>query len=288
LAEMPRLWELRLNENQLNGNIPWQLGNALNLGYLWLRSNKLSGDIPSSLINLKNLNYIDFRWNGFYTNDSTLRTFLNRKQVGGNWENTQTIAPSNVTASVLSPSSVKINWTPIIYTAGTGGYRVYYSTAPGGPYTYSGMTADKTASSLTVTGLKPCITYYFVVKTRTNPHDQNENTVDSEYSSEAQISLPPVMLTSPNGGEIWPIRTVQKITWDSLALSGKIRIELWKANEKFSVIAGRFPVANGSYTWLVGNHGLRLIPPGNDYKIKIITLNGLYSDISSECFSIVN
>jgi hypothetical protein len=177
---------------------------------------------------------------------------------------------------------------PISYTSDTGGYRVFYSTTAGGPYTYFGMTADKTASSLTVTGLNPGTTYYFVVQTRTDTHGNNQNTVDSEYSAEVSaISLSPLILTSPNGGESWGRRTVRDITWTSSGLPGNIRLELWKANKKLGDIAANIPIVNGNFSWVVGNYTRGIAPVGNDYTVKIITANGLYNDTSDGSFSIV-
>ena len=286
LGNLFNLGFLKLDSNQLSGSIPQELGNLWFLCILTLNSNRLSGSIPPSLMNL-GLCGLDLRWNSLYTDNDILRNFLNEFQFENDWESTQTIAPLNVFATVKSTSSIAINWTPITYTSDTGGYRVFYSTTSGGPYTYFGMTANKSISSLTVTGLTPAATYYFVVKTRTNPNDSNENIVDSEYSSEATVFLPPLMLTSPNGGESWVFRTVQRITWKSQGLKGKISLELWKGNEKFSVIANKFPIAKGSYAWLPGNGCSGVMLPGNDYKIKIITENGLYYDFSDGSFSIV-
>ncbi len=66
----------------------------------------------------------------------------------------------------------------------TGGYRVWYSTERGGPYNLFGATADKTVPGLTVRGLSPNTTYYFVVDSLTNPHAYNLNTVISERTPE--------------------------------------------------------------------------------------------------------
>ncbi|HLP47432.1 MAG TPA: fibronectin type III domain-containing protein [Candidatus Deferrimicrobium sp.] len=287
LANLSNLEMLDIGFNQLSGSILPELANLPMLFSLHLNSNRFSGDIPANFIN-SNLFEIELRWNALFTNDETLKIFLNERQFMNDWESTQTIAPANITAKVISPSSIVVNWSPILYTADTGGYSVYYGTNPGGPYTYFGMTADKTISSLTVTGLQPGFTYYFVVKSRTNPHENNENIVESEFSPEVSVFLPPLILTSPNGEEIWRIRTIQKITWDSLGLNGKIRIELWKAGKRIHIIAPKFPVANGNYFWLVGNSIFSILKPGNDYTIKIITANGVYSDISDGNFSIVN
>jgi hypothetical protein len=132
-----------------------------------------------------------------------LRTFLDSKQNGGDWESTQTIAPGGVTAGSPAYTSIRVSWTPIVYTGDPGGYRVYYSTTPGGPYTFFGITADKTVSQMDVTGLNSCATYYFVVQTRTNPHANNQNTVDSEYSAESTATTscyPPTAATNAASG----------------------------------------------------------------------------------------
>ncbi len=188
LKNLTKLERLYLSNNHLTGSIPPGLSTITSVRELLLESNQLSGQIPSTLINLQNLDSLNIRWNALYTNDDFLRDFLNSHQAGGNWEGTQTIAPIDITATAVSNSSIKISWTPILYTGNSGGYRVYYSDTHGGPYTYSGQTADKTASSLTVTGLVLNTLYYFVVESWTGPHEYNQNTVYSEWSSEVSAT----------------------------------------------------------------------------------------------------
>ncbi len=81
-------------------------------------------------------------------------------------------------------SSITLSWTPILYTADSGGYNVYYSTSSGGGYTLYDTTADKLASEMEVTGLAIDTTYFFVVQSQTDPHSMNQNTVLSGYSNE--------------------------------------------------------------------------------------------------------
>jgi Leucine-rich repeat (LRR) protein/glucose/arabinose dehydrogenase len=50
-----RVTELRLNRNQLSGEIPPELGYLTNLNWLYLQDNTLSGKIPAELGNLTNL-----------------------------------------------------------------------------------------------------------------------------------------------------------------------------------------------------------------------------------------
>jgi len=200
LGLLNNLKGLYLYSNQLSGAIPSELGNLNNLEYLKIDGNQLSGSIPSSLTNLTNLssNWTDIGYNALYTTDDTLRTFLNSKDP--NWEDTQTIAPANVAGAALSVSSIAVSWTPITYTGDTGGYKVYYSTTSGGPYTYSGMTTDKSTSSYDVIGLSSSTTYYVVIKTQTDSHSNNDNTVVSEYSQETFVTTQSLPETDPPFG----------------------------------------------------------------------------------------
>ena len=58
--------ELQLNNNDLTGSIPPEIGNLTNLTYLNLRSNDLTGSIPTEIGNLTNLTNL-----GLYGNDLT-------------------------------------------------------------------------------------------------------------------------------------------------------------------------------------------------------------------------
>jgi len=98
------------------------------------------------------------------------------------------VAPTNVAAGAATDTSVTLSWTPIAYTADTGGYRADFSQAAGGPYTTGPITANKSAASITVTGLNAGTTYHFVVRTVTNPCSSNPNTVTSDPSAEVSAT----------------------------------------------------------------------------------------------------
>lgn len=204
LGNLTSLQFLYLSRNRLSGGVPPQLGNLTGLINLWLSGNQLSGSIPSALTNLTHLlpgNATEIRWNALYSTDPSLTAFLNSKQDGGDWQSTQTIAPTNLSTSGATANAITVNWTPIAYTADGGSYQVWYAPTAGGPYTpFVPATSSKSSSSLTVTGLATNTTYYFVINATTPPNGNNSNTVTSGFSTEVSgrtstQSLPPVVNT---------------------------------------------------------------------------------------------
>ena len=185
VGDFPNLEVLDLCLNELNGSIPIGFENLASLEELYISGNKYSGDIPPELMNIANLDdgCLDIRWNALHTGNTVLKTFLNVKQDGGDWENTQTIAPQNF-ISYRNWNVTYLSWTPILYTGNTGVYDIYFSTTQGGPYTYYGSTNDKTTSSFSLVNMAKNSAYYFIVQTKTNPHADNNNTVVSENSVE--------------------------------------------------------------------------------------------------------
>ena len=58
-VELGNLYSLSLSNNQLIGSIPVELGNLSNLQWLYLGGNQLTGSIPAELGNLSNLQWLD-------------------------------------------------------------------------------------------------------------------------------------------------------------------------------------------------------------------------------------
>lgn len=214
LGSLLNLEGLYLNDNQLSGPIPPELGNFSNLRMLNLSSNRLTGHIPARLCDLNNLLMLrlnsnrlqgdipvtiksldgllnessDFRWNLLSTGDELVAKFLNSKQWGGKWQNTQTLTVANVSAQAVSANSIEVSWTPILYSGDPGGYDVFYSMNPGDIEAPFSSTTSKSKSSLEVTALTPGTTYFFAVQTRTDPHSNNNNIVLSDKSTEVSAA----------------------------------------------------------------------------------------------------
>lgn len=204
------LRSLNLLDNRLSGPLPDELGNLTNLIAINIGHNGFTGPIPASLYNLTGLfdGWSRISWNGLYTNDAGLAALLQKAECCGfNWQASQTIAPAGIAVDAVTPESVQLSWTPILYTGDSGAYRVLYSTISHGPYTVFGTTADKTVSSMTVTGLTDGVTYYFAVQAITYPHMFNRNTLESELSAEVSattvpLNRPPLLEAGPDQSSI--------------------------------------------------------------------------------------
>jgi Leucine-rich repeat (LRR) protein len=201
LGNLTNLSNLTLHSNRLSGSIPPEIGNLVNLWILYLDANQLSGSIPVQLKNLQQLysNDLHIGYNSLYATDPSLVSFLNSKQPG--WQSTQTVAPTNVSASGQSSTSILATWNPITYMGDAGRYQAYLSTTSGGPYALAGSTTTKSASALLLSGLPSATRYYLIVRTVTDPNAYNQNTVVSEYSPEIPVTMPVAVTiaTNPSG-----------------------------------------------------------------------------------------
>jgi Leucine-rich repeat (LRR) protein len=222
LGSLGHLEFLDFGNNRLSGGIPPELGNLGHLENLFLGRNRLSGGIPSSLINLTQISNIYFAYNALYASSDEVREFINNNS-SVSWEKTQTIAPADVSVTGTSLTSARVSWSPIVYTGGPGGYRVYCSTTSGGPWNFCGSTASKTDSFYDVTGLSPGTTYYFKILTRTGPHIRNKNTVLSEYSEVVSAGIGIEELHPPFGSFDTPI--------DGLIARGSIAVTGWALDD---------------------------------------------------------
>ncbi len=232
LKNLNNLELLKLNNNKINANIP-DLSNLIKLQTIWLQNNQLEASIPpiDSLINLTDL---DLGYNKLIT-DATSQEFITSKD--SDWDDTQTIFPTNIIATAKSTTSIEINWTAINYIADAGFYQINYSTTSG-DYNTAINTNSKTDTSLTIDDLSPATTYYFTITTVTRPHGQQQNELNSTSGEFTVTTLPKIT-------NVVPKITVVDIDANTIVDGDRIIFENVILNSEFSKT---FAVINNSDT----------------------------------------
>jgi hypothetical protein len=103
----------------------------------------------------------------------------------------------------------------------------------------------------------------------------------------AMISLNPyVKMTSPNGGETWPLGSKHNITWNASGISSNVKLVLFKNGVKVGNIVTNLPATPSSYTWTVGNYMGGTATGGTGYTVRVITVDGAFNDYSDAPFTI--
>ncbi|MEI2692708.1 MAG: hypothetical protein V9H69_24475 [Anaerolineae bacterium] len=152
----PGVGYLAVTSNHLSGPVPVELGQLMDTSGLELSCNMFSGDLPYPVA-------LVIDWGGIFFNALTCS--------GSACDRSQTVGPTDLTVTGSSNGApITLSWTPILYTLDVGYYEISYATAPGGPFTVHGQTADKTISAYSVVLPPRSTPYYFRVRTITEPH----------------------------------------------------------------------------------------------------------------------
>ncbi len=94
-----------------------------------------------------------------------------------------------------------------------------------------------------------------------------------------------ITITSPDGGEDWPFKSLQNITWKAPGLAGNVALSLYRNGVRIGPIA-TCPAARGYYAWKAGTYGENLlpVPAAGGYAVKIAGSGS--TDMSDGTFSI--
>jgi Leucine-rich repeat (LRR) protein len=139
LGNLSGLERLLLSGNALSGAIPPELGNLSQLQYLWLHENGLCGDIPETLMDTDispNEGFLKLDDNHLITDVSDeLEAWLNDRNPG--WEDSQTMCPAESNTVQFVQNSYEVNEADGTVTLkvsrieGDGAISVDYATAEG-------------------------------------------------------------------------------------------------------------------------------------------------------------
>ena len=122
--------------------------------------------------------------------------------------NTGLPAPTGLTATATSSSTVSLSWNAV---SGAAGYDVYYSTSASGNYNYDWFT---TSTSYNVTGLSAGTTYYFKI----SAYDSSlENGAMSNYVSATTPSGNSGGLAAPTGLTATNTADGISLTWNAVS-----------------------------------------------------------------------
>jgi len=106
--------------------------------------------------------------------------------------------------------------------------------------------------------------------------------LDSSKSITANFEstlAPSITVTSPNGGESWPLMSTHAVTWTQTSLIGTVTIDLHKGGS-FRKTLGTADATAGTFSWFISPSE----PIGVDYRVVIS--QGLISDSSDADFSL--
>lgn len=207
LAQNTQILRINVQDTHLGGQLPQWESFDYALYALNLSANRFIGKIPETIVHLTNLSAgnLDLRWNALYAETQAVKNFIDQKHIGQDWEITQTIAPYHLTATVLSGDSIRINWTPFQSDTTAGAYEIFYDYTPDGIFGKLASTSDKTKECYTLTNLDSSTTYYFKIRTRTDPHANNRNIVYSDFSSAISVTTQSIIETiAGNNGQTRP------------------------------------------------------------------------------------
>jgi Leucine-rich repeat (LRR) protein len=194
LGNLSGLKRLLLHENDLSGAIPYELGNLSQLQYLWLHDNDLCGDIPETLMDTDippSVGYLKLDDNHLITDVSNdLEDWLNDRNPG--WEDSQTMCPAEPNTVQFVQNSYEVNEADgtvtlkVSRTEGDGAISVDYATAEGS------ATEDEDYNGKTGT-LDWAENDFADKKIKITIHDEGESEEDETFGVE---------LSNPSGGAI--------------------------------------------------------------------------------------
>lgn len=181
-SQLSHIRKVFLDHNDLTGPVPAVLFSVTSLSELRLEGNALSGEVPRGALSATGISVLDLRWNAL-TADGDVAQRLDALS-SGEFTRTQTIAPAGLAATGTTVDGIRLSWTPVTLQDAAGGYLIDVQRLDGPGGSLPPVTVpDKTVSASDIRGLVGGATYELTVRTFTNPHASNPNSVVSAKST---------------------------------------------------------------------------------------------------------
>jgi hypothetical protein len=121
------------------------------------------------------------------------------------------------------------------------------------------------------------------VRVRSVEDTQLKDYSDAFFTIEHGASTPSLLVTLPNGGEVWEKSQQQIVTWNSTAIAGQVKISLHKNGSYYKTIANSAP-NTGFYAWVVPSY----VAAGDAYTVRVRSVDDTsIKDFSDQNFSVL-
>ncbi|MBF0450662.1 MAG: hypothetical protein HQK75_08175, partial [Candidatus Magnetomorum sp.] len=195
IQNLSNLTQLIFSKNNLSGPFSTEIGGLTRLEILKLDRNQLTGELPENILNLTQLkdSLSDISYNALYSSNSHLKSFMDIKQTGGIWANTQTVPVNGISIEDGTETSITLSWAQVSADL-PGGIEVSYAKM-GESFVSIYPLHSKAKQQTTINGLLPGTHYQFKLRNYTEPHEENSNKV---YSTDSAIITATTAGTTPN------------------------------------------------------------------------------------------
>ena len=179
--------------------------------------------------------------------------------------------PGSLVANAASGSEVNLSWTASTDNLGVTGYRVYRGT-DGSRYTLAGTSSVTGFADL---GLVAGGAYWYQVTAVDAAGNESPPASASVRTPAPRTTL---TVTSPNGGETWPLGGVRNISWVSQGLS-TVKLEYTLDDgATWKLITSSTP-STGSYAWTLPT------TPSTAARVRVTNTASTLWDYSDKVFS---
>ncbi len=97
-------------------------------------------------------------------------------------------------------------------------------------------------------------------------------------------TAPAFVVTSPDGGESWPLGSTQTVTWNGANMGASVKLKLWRNGAFTGYFLTGTEANDGRFTWKIP----ATLTPGPGYRIQAYTPDYSQSDFSNADFTLTS